>query len=136
MGHSITATNTGGMSFEVEQDGHTFVVDADESVGGRNLGPRPKALILSGLAGCTGMDVVSILRKMKVAYQSLRIEVDSNLTDDHPRVYDRIHLKYIFTGDHLNRDKIEKAVQLSQDKYCGVSAMLRETAELTYEIII
>jgi putative redox protein len=134
MGHSISAENTGGMAFEVEQDGHSFWVDADDAVGGTNKGPRPKALLLSGLAGCTGMDVASILGKMKVEYRSLRIEVDANLTDEHPRVYDRIHLKYILSGDNLDVAKIEKAVTLSQDKYCGVSAMLRKAAEITYEI--
>lgn len=131
---TIVAENTGGMAFEVQQNGHTFWIDADDSVGGTNKGPRPKALLLSGLAGCTGMDVASILTKMKVNYTSLRIEVDANLTEEHPRVYDRIHLKYILGGESLDLAKIEKAVKLSQDKYCGVSAMLGKSAEITYEI--
>jgi putative redox protein len=135
MSHSINAVNTGGMAFEVEQDGHTFVVDADSSVGGTNKGPRPKALLLSGLAGCTGMDVASILSKMKMPYDRMEIKIDANLTDEHPRVYDRIHLKYILTGKSLDRGKIEKAITLSQDKYCGVTAMLAKTAEISYEVI-
>jgi len=135
MAHTITAVNHGDMSFEIHQDGHTFVVDADTSVGGQDQGPRPKALLLSSLAGCTGMDVASILGKMKKPYESLTIEIEGNLTDQHPRVYDRIHLKYIFTGDGLDLSKIEKAITLSRDKYCGVSAMLGKTATITHEVI-
>jgi putative redox protein len=135
MSHKITAVNNGGMAFELQQDGHTFMVDADSSVGGTNKGPRPKALLLSGLAGCTGMDVASILAKMKMPYDSMRIEVEANLTDEHPRVYNTIRLQYIFTGDSLDRNKIEKAVNLSQDKYCGVTAMLAKTADISFEII-
>ena len=136
MSHAITAVNTGGMAFEIEQDGHTFWVDADASVGGENKGPRPKALLLSGLAGCTGMDVASILGKMKVSYETLRIEIEANLTDEHPRVYDSIHLKYILTGENIDSAKVEKAVALSQDKYCGVTAMLGKASTITFEIQI
>ena len=110
-------------------------VDADPSVGGENKGPRPKALLLSGLAGCTGMDVASILGKMKMPYDKMTIEVAADLTDEHPRVYDRIHLKYILSGESLDRNKIEKAVALSQEKYCGVTAMLAKVAEIDYEIV-
>ena len=136
MSHNITAVNSGGMAFEIEQDGHTFVVDADASVGGADKGPRPKALLLSGLAGCTGMDVASILSKMKMPYDTMKIDIDANLTDEHPRVYDSIHLKYILTGDNLDRGKIEKAIKLSQEKYCGVTAMLAKVADISYELII
>ena len=135
MGQSIRAVNTGGMAFEVEQNGHTFWLDADPSVGGTNKGPLPKQLMLSSLAGCTGMDVASILSKMKMPYDSMTIEIDANLTDQHPKVYDRIHLKYIFKGDNLDPGKIEKAITLSQDKYCGVTAMLAKTAEISYEVV-
>mgnify|MGYP003573632703 CR=1 FL=1 len=135
MAHTITAVNTAGMAFEIEQDGHKFTVDADPSVGGENKGPRPKALLLSGLAGCTGMDVASILGKMKMPYDKMTIEVAADLTDEHPRVYDRIHLKYILSGESLDRNKIEKAVALSQEKYCGVTAMLAKVAEIDYEIV-
>jgi putative redox protein len=81
------------------------------------------------------MDVAGILSKMKMPYDRMTIEIDANLTDQHPRVYDKIHLKYIFTGDNLDTGKIEKAVNLSQDKYCGVTAMLAETAGITYEVV-
>jgi putative redox protein len=123
-----------GMAFTAHQDGHVFVVDADESSGGQGRGPRPKGLLLSGLAGCTGMDVVSILQKMRVEVESLEILVDADLTDEHPKVFSRIHLKYVFRGKDLPQDKLEKAVNLSQERYCGVSAMLRQVCPLTWEI--
>ena len=135
MSQTIKAVNTGGMAFKIEQDGHAFTVDAGPSVGGKDQGPRPKALLLSGLAGCTGMDVASILSKMKMPYDTMTIEIDANLTDQHPMVYDKIHLKYIFKGDNLDPGKIEKAINLSQDKYCGDTAMLAKTADITYEVL-
>jgi len=135
MSHTIKAVNTGGMAFEITQDGHTFTVDADSSVGGNDQGPRPKALLLSGLAGCTGMDVASILSKMKMPYDKMTIEIEANLTDQHPKLYDKIHLKYHFKGDNLDLGKIEKAITLSQDKYCGVTAMLAKTANISYEVL-
>lgn len=124
------------LSFGVELQGHEFVVDADETVGGKDRGPRPKALLLSSLAGCTGMDVASILAKMKMPYDSFAIEVGAHQTDEHPKVYDKIDLRYIFTGGELDEKKIEKAVTLSQDKYCGVTAMLSKTAKIDYEIVL
>jgi putative redox protein len=124
------------LSFSVDLQGHTFVVDASAEHGGTDRGPRPKALVLSGLAGCTGMDVASILGKMKMPYDSFALEIDATQTDEHPMVYQTIHIKYIFTGDQLDESKIEKAVKLSQEKYCGVSAMLGKTAEITWEIVI
>lgn len=124
------------LSFGVELQGHEFMVDADEAVGGKDRGPRPKALLLSGLAGCTGMDVASILGKMKMPYDSFAIEVDARQTDEHPKVYDEISVRYIFTGGELDEKKIEKAVTLSQDKYCGATAMLSKTAKIEYEIVL
>ena len=81
------------------------------------------------------MDVASILGKMKMPYDSFSIEVDADTTDEHPKVYDRIALRYVFTGSELDEKKIEKAVRLSQEKYCGVTAMLSKTAEIDYEIV-
>ncbi len=136
MSYITRAENTEDLAFDVELQGHRFTVDADESVGGKDRGPRPKALVLSGLAGCTGMDVASILKKMKMPYDSFAIEIDAETTDEHPKVYSQITVRYLFTGSELDRAKIEKAVNLSQDKYCGVSAMLGKTAEITAEIVI
>ena len=132
---STTAAWKENMAFDVELQGHTIKIDADEKFGGTNYGPRPKALLLSGLAGCTGMDVVSILKKMQMPWDSFSLEIEGDTTDEHPVVYNKINIKYIFTGRDLDAEKIKKAVTLSQEKYCGVSAMLGKTAEITWEIV-
>lgn len=125
---------TGEMAFDAEVNDHHIIFDADEMVGGSNKGPRPKAMLLAGLAGCTGMDVISILRKMRVDPEYFNIHVEGSLTEEHPKVYDRIHIVYEFKGENLPMDKLQKAVELSQERYCGVSAMLGKVAELTFEI--
>lgn len=124
----------GGMAFEIEQDGHLFVLDASGDLGGAGAGPRPKGLLLSGLIGCTGMDVVAILGKMRVGGYRLRLEASAEMTEDHPIVFRSIRLRYVFGGSDLPRDKIARAVELSQERYCGVSAMLKAAAPLEYEI--
>lgn len=125
-----------GMSFETTLDGHRLVVDADEKVGGRDLGPRPKQLVITALTGCTGMDVVSILKKMQVEYDDFEMLTETEMTEEHPKTYTKIHLIYQFTGKNLkeNEKKIEKAVTLSQDRYCGVVNLLKNALELTHEI--
>lgn len=124
------------MAFETEVNNHKITIDADEKVGGKDRGPRPKPLSLASLGGCTGMDVISILGKMRVAVDSFRISVDADSTDEHPKHYNKIHISYIFKGKDLPMEKLEKAVNLSQDRYCGVSFMLGKAAEITHEIII
>ena len=136
MGEKTIAEWKGGMEFDIELQGHHFTIDADESVGGSDKGPRPKPLVLSSLAGCTGMDVVYFLRKMRMELDSFKLEVKGELTDAHPKVFKEIMLCYIFTGKNLNIDKIEKAIKMSQEKYCGVTAMLNETAKINYEIVL
>ncbi len=124
------------MAFDASINGHTVRLDADERVGGENYGARPKPFILVALGGCTGMDVRSILSKMRVEFDTFNIDVSGEMTEDHPKYFDRIHIKYSFKGNDLPMDKLEKAVNLSQDRYCGVSAMLKGAAEITHEIII
>jgi len=124
------------MAFEVEVNGHKIIIDADEKVGGENMGPRPKPLMLAALGGCTAMDVVSILRKMRVNFENVNVKVDGELTEEHPRHFYKIHLTYEFTGRDLPLEKLEKAVNLSQDKYCGVSYSYMKAMELTHEIKI
>jgi putative redox protein len=126
----------GGMGFTVEQDGHTFTLDAAESSGGNDQGPRPKALLLTGLAGCTGMDVVSILKKMKVTDFAFSLQVDAEMTDEHPKIYKDAVLWYRFEGSNLPVDKIKRAVELSETRYCGVSAMLRQAMSISSKIVI
>lgn len=136
MEFATRATQGDGLSFEVELQGHRFMIDAAEEVGGQDRGPRPKALLLSGLAGCTGMDVASILKKMRMPYDRFSVEVDAETTDKHPKVYSKIHLRYIFEGAELDEEKIRKAIDLSQEVYCGVTAMLSRTAEVDYELVM
>jgi putative redox protein len=123
-----------GMTFDAELDNHTITMDAAEKFGGRGLGARPKAMLLPALAGCTGMDVIAILNKMRVTLDGFDLEVSGNMTAEHPKVYDAIHLTYTFRGKDLDRSKLERAVELSQKTYCGVTAMLGKTAAITYEI--
>ena len=85
-----------GMAFRVEQDGHSFMLDASPEAGGRDLGPRPKALLLSGLGACTAIDVVSILDKMRVELDGLEVQVSAETRDEHPRIYTGIHVRYVF----------------------------------------
>jgi putative redox protein len=135
MKHSTKIRLEEGLSFDVEVQGHHFKVDADAEFGGKDRGPRPKPLLLAALAGCTGMDVASIVGKMRMPFDSFEVEVDGELGKDHPHVYTSIHIRYVFKGGALDRDKIEKAVKLSREKYCGVSAMLEKACSVTHEII-
>lgn len=133
---SVTCSWLDGMAFETEINGHKIILDAHPDVGGNNRGPRPKPLILSSLAGCSGMDVISILRKMKAEPSWFNMVVEGELTEDHPKWYRKIHIIYQFKkADALDEDKVSKAVSLSQDRYCGVNALLKRACEeLTHEI--
>ncbi len=122
------------MAFEATVDGHKIMIDAVEAVGGKDRGPRPKPLLLLSLGGCTGMDVVSILKKMRVEFEGLNIEVEGDLTEEHPKVYQTLTLVYKFKGKDLPLDKLEKAVSLSQERYCGVTAMLNKAAKIDHRI--
>lgn len=124
----------GGMAFETKIGEHTIVVDADPQFGGDEKGPLPKPLLLNSLAGCTGMDVVSLLKKMRVEFKDLNIKIDAELTEEHPKYYHKIHLTYSLKAKEEDRAKVEKAVNYSQERYCGVSFMLSKAADLTYEI--
>ncbi len=136
MKQKIDCTWKEGMAFEADVSGFKLTIDAAEAVGGQNLGPRPKQLTLVSLAGCTAMDVISILKKMRIEPDYFNVEVEGDMTEEHPKYYHKIHVKYILRGDNIPIDKVQKAVDLSQYKYCGVSKLLREGAEITSEIII
>ena len=124
------------MSFESEINGHKIIIDAKEEVGGQDRGPRPKTFMLAALGGCTSMDVVSILKKMRIELKSLNVIVEGELSEDHPKRFLKMHVIYEVEGDDLPMDKIEKAVTLSEEKYCGVSAVYKEVIEITSEIRI
>jgi len=136
MSHKIECEFKGNMTFAADVNGHVITMDADETVGGENHGPRPKLLLLAGLAGCTGMDVVSILRKMQQKIETFRLSVEGNLTEEHPKYYKKITIVYQFTGENIDREKVKKAIELSQEKYCGVSEQLKKGAAVTYSIVI
>ncbi len=122
------------MAFETEVAGHKIVMDADIESGGDDTGVRPKPLQLVALGGCTGMDVVSLLKKMRVDIDDFQMIIEGELSEDHPKHYQSIHLIYQFKGKDLPIDKLEKAVSMSEDKYCGVAALYKKAIPLTYEI--
>jgi len=136
MKQSVETSWQGKMQFDANVSGHHVMMDAAAAVGGEDQGCRPKELMLAALAGCTGMDVVSILKKMRVEFSGLKIRVEGDLTEEHPKHYYRMHVIYEFSGEGLQRDQLAKAVELSQERYCGVSAVYKKTMEVTYEIII
>lgn len=122
------------MAFDSQLDNHTVRMDATPEMGD-DSGPSPKKLVLAGLAGCTGMDVASLLKKMRVPITGFEIEIEADLTEEHPIVFSEIRMKYLLFGKDLNKEKVKKAVSLSQEKYCGVSAMLRKNSPITYSIV-
>ena len=124
------------MSFESEINGHKIIIDAKEEVGGQDKGPRPKPFMLAALGGCTAMDVVSILKKMRVDLKNLNVIVEGELSEEHPRRFTKMHIIYEVEGEDLDMDKIEKAVSLSEEKYCGVSAVYKQVIEMSSEIRI
>jgi len=136
MQHTVNTAWKGNMQFDSEVNGHHLVLDAKAEAGGTDSGVRPKELLLTSLAGCTGMDVVSILRKMRHEPEYFNIRVDAELTDEHPKHYTSMHITYEFGGQDLDTEKLTKAIELSQEKYCGVSYMFRQIMKLTFDIKI
>ncbi len=136
MATKVTTTWLEGMAFKSESDGHSLIMDVGKDGGGKDLGPRPKPLLLTALSGCSGMDVVSILGKMRISDYNLRIEMEADSTPEHPKYYDMIRMFFIFKGENLPADQIIHAVELSTTRYCGVNAMLKQAAQITSTIII
>lgn len=136
MKSAITCAWKGGMAFESDIMGHVLRIDASKEDGGEDSGVRPKITLLASLAGCTGMDVVSILRKMREPLSWFNMRVEGDLADDYPKPYTSFHIVYEFkASDGLNPENVKKAVDLSQEKYCGVSATLKKAAPLDWEIV-
>ena len=134
MKHIVDMTWKDKVAFEADMDGHKVIVDATVDVGGSDLGPRPKKLMLTALAGCTGIDVIMILKKMKVVPDSFHVIVEGEMTEEHPKYYHKIKVIYQFKGKDLPKDKLEKAVKLSDEKYCGVSALYKKAIDIETEI--
>ncbi len=133
----IHARWTSGTRFEgTNADGLSVVMDGHPEHGGTAGGPAPMETLLIALAGCTGMDVIPILRKMRAPIERFAIEVAADRSEEHPRVLTAIRLRYTAAGPGLRADQVEKAVALSQEKYCSISAMLRKTAPITYDVVV
>ena len=132
--HIIRTEWKGNMAFESDVNGHKVRMDAGIDGGGQDSGSSPKKLQLVALSGCTGMDVVSILKKMRVDIEKYSIEVQGDVADEHPKYYTKMHVIYEFTGKNLPPDKLEKAVRMSEETYCGVEALYRKAIEVTSEI--
>lgn len=112
--------------------GHTLSMDADESSGGKNAGFRPMELLLVGFGGCSGMDVISILRKKRQQVTGLDINVKGEKTDDYPKIYKEVHIEYVVKGNRVEREAVERAIKLSLDKYCSVGATLAKAGKITH----
>ena len=136
MKSSVTTRWKENMAFEVEIGGHKIMIDASENVGGQNKGPQPKPFMLAALGGCTAMDVVSILKKMRVELSDFSVKVEGDLTEEHPKHFSKMKVIYEFWGKNLPMEKLKKAIDLSEDRYCGVSASYRKSMELSSEIIV
>ena len=135
MKETITTKWLKDLAFEAEVDGHKVYMDSSMEHGGKNTGPRPKPLMMVALAGCTGMDVAAILKKMKVDLDELTVDVEGDVSEDHPKRFLEMKVIYRVKGKDLNRNNIEKAVNLSANKYCGVSANYSKAFPITHEII-
>lgn len=134
MTHKIATDWKGEMAYEAETVGGKLMLDATPAADGNAKGITPKYLMLVSLAGCTSMDVTSLLEKMRAQVADFKVEVEGNLTEEHPKYYDKVKMVYKFKGEDLQKDKIEKAVKLSVDRYCGVFEMFRQFADVSYEI--
>ena len=131
--HNIKTVWNNKMAFDAHIDKHTLRLDTGGEIGD-DTGPSPKKTLLATLAGCTGMDVVSFLIKMRVPFTGFEMDIEADLTDDHPRVYSEIRLIYRLFGQDLDHAKVEKAVKLSKEKYCGISTMLEKNCPIVYSI--
>ena len=122
------------MSFVGEaSSGHSVVMDGSPEHGGRNLGPRPMEMILLGLGGCTSFDIVSILQKSRVDVEDCIVEIEAQRAEDIPAVFTKIHVHYIVKGAGLQDKHVKQAVELTSEKYCSVSMMLKDSVELSYD---
>jgi putative redox protein len=133
--HTVTTTWAGQLAFDSQIDRHSVRIDGEHTPD-TDTGPGPKSLLLTALTGCSAIDVVMILQKMRVQFDALAVEAPAPLTDEHPKVYTEIRLTFRLSGSQIREEKVRHAVELSLDKYCGVAAMLRKHCPIRYEIEI
>lgn len=134
MYHEIEAQWMGKMQFNALVNGHTIIMDAPERAGGEDNGPIPKPFVLTALSGCTGMDIVNILRKSQKEIQDFSIKVIGEISKTPPIEYIAMHVQYFFIGKEENRQAALDAVNDSQEKYCGVSHMFKKIMPVTWEV--
>jgi putative redox protein len=132
-----TVTLVDGMQFVVETpSGHSFTIDSVPEVGGRDSGPRPMELLAAGIAGCTAMDVISILRKMQQKIAGLKVRVNGQQATEHPKRFTDIHVEYTVIGYGLSEANVARAIQLSETRYCPAMASLRPGVPITLSFTI
>lgn len=132
----ITLNWTKDLTFDTLLDGHKVTIDKDLENGGNNEGPRPKALMLVALAGCSAVDIVPLFHKMRVRFDSLSIDVIAETSDTIPMVYTSFHMTYHIRGEVNDAAKMRKAIRLSQETYCGVGQMMKKIGPITYDILL
>lgn len=135
MKHEATIRWAGRMTFVGKAgSNHLVPMDSGPDFGGDSSATKPMELLLLGLGGCTGMDVVSLLNKMRVDFTALEVNITADQAEEHPTVYTRIDIEYVVTGHGIDAEKVKRAVGLSQEKYCSVSAMLKKACPVNYTI--
>ena len=137
MANSAKVSWVDGALFVAEAgSGHTFTMDGSAEVGGRNLGARPMEVMLIGMGGCTAIDVVSMLKKQRQDITGVEVSLIGERASDHPMVYTEVKLVYTVRGRKLNKALVERAVSLSDEKYCSATAMFKKTASVTHEVVL
>jgi putative redox protein len=136
MKESVNVKWIDGMAFEADVMGYKIMIDSDPEHGGQKRGPKPKPMMMVALAGCTGMDIVSLLKKMRVDYDEFDISVEGELSEEHPKKFVKMTILFKIKGQQVDRNKVKKAIELSKEKYCGVSVSYKEVMELDYKLEI
>lgn len=126
-----------GMAFMGESGtGHALVMDGAPEYGGKNLGPRPLEMLLLGLGGCTAFDVVMILQKGRQPIEDCQVEIEAERAEEHPKIFTKIHMRYLVKGRGLSAEAVNRAVELSVEKYCSATHIINKTAAMTHEVVI
>jgi putative redox protein len=134
---TVTGKLESGMRFDIETgSGHHVPLDAAEHNGGQNSAPQPMEMLLVALAGCAAMDIIAILRKKRQKITGYEVRIRGNRTEEYPKVFVEITVEHIFTGHGINPDAVKRAIDLTEDRYCGASATLRGTASITHNFQI
>lgn len=135
--HKAVVKQLQGITFVGKTDSNNWItMDGPENFGGSNAAIRPKELLLLSLGGCTASDVVAILQKKRADLKNLEIQISAESTETHPKVYTKIHLEFVITGNDIKEKDVERAIELSQKNYCGVTAMLEKSIEITHSFVI